>query len=353
MQRKNGLQVVHIDEIEKWNSIVKSFSNYDVYYLAEYLKAFYIHGDGEPILFHYETENTRVLNVAMKRAIKIETQDVSQAQFYDLSTVYGYGGPLIEGVFGESDLMKFDEEYIAKCQKMNIVSEVVRFHPVLKNYIPFESVYEVIELGNTITMDITEIQNILKNMDAKNRNMIRKAQKNNVQIYWGRSPELIVEFKAMYESTMERDQASAYYFFKDNFYSSVLNDLKHNCLIFYAMYKNEIIAMSMILFSNTQIHYHLSASDNSFRNLGATNLLLYEVANWGNSNQFKTFHLGGGLGSKEDNLYKFKKVFNKKSDTVFKIGKKIFLEDVYNHLVDLRINQSKEIRADFFPVYRG
>ncbi|RHB49232.1 GNAT family N-acetyltransferase, partial [Exiguobacterium sp. AM39-5BH] len=345
MQRENGLKVVHIDEIEKWNSIVRSFSNYDVYYLAGYLKAFYIHGDGEPILFHYETEDIKILNVAMKREIKVnasESNDVLKTQFYDLSTVYGYGGPLIEGVFNKTDLIKFDEEYIAKCQEMNIVSEVIRFHPVLENYISFEGVYEIVELGKTITMDITEVQNILKNMDAKNRNMIRKAQKNNVHIYWGRSPELIVKFKTMYESTMERDQATPYYFFKDNFYSSVLNDLKHNCLIFYAIYNYEIIAMSMILFSNAQIHYHLSASDNNFRNLGATNLLLYEVANWGHSNQFKTFHLGGGLGSKEDNLYKFKKVFNKKSKTVFKIGKKIFLHDAYSHLVDLRTNESKE-----------
>jgi len=35
--------------------------------------------------------------------------------------------------------------------------------------------------------------------------------------------------------------------------------------------------------------------------------LLYEAACWGIENGYKTFHLGGGLGSREDSLYQFKK----------------------------------------------
>lgn len=36
-------------------------------WLSGYVKAFQIHGDGEPLLFHYEDERTRGMNVVMKR----------------------------------------------------------------------------------------------------------------------------------------------------------------------------------------------------------------------------------------------------------------------------------------------
>ena len=69
---------------------------------------------------------------------------------------------------------------------------------------------------------------------------------------------------------------------------------------------------------------------------------------------YKTFHLGGGLGSQEDNLYKFKKEFNKNSETHFSIGKKIFDKETYDKLIEIR---KREIGFDdkdtFFPSYRA
>ena len=39
----------------KWDDIVKSFPNYDVYYLSGYVKAFQVHGDGEALLLYYQS----------------------------------------------------------------------------------------------------------------------------------------------------------------------------------------------------------------------------------------------------------------------------------------------------------
>ena len=38
---------------------------------ADYVKAFKIHGDGEPTLFYYEDQNIKAINVVMKRDISI------------------------------------------------------------------------------------------------------------------------------------------------------------------------------------------------------------------------------------------------------------------------------------------
>lgn len=110
----------------------------------------------------------------------------------------------------------------------------------------------------------------------------------------------------------------------------------------------------MMLFSNEQMHYHLSASEREYMKFAPTNLLLYEAACWGAENGYKTLHLGGGLGSKEDGLFNFKKVFNKNSDTYFTIGRKIFDEEKYGELINIRKNSGGfDERSLFFPIYRG
>ena len=64
-----ALQIFTISQTDEWNSTVRSFSNYDVYYLSDYVKAFKFHGDGEPLLFYYNDGKNRGINVVMKRSI--------------------------------------------------------------------------------------------------------------------------------------------------------------------------------------------------------------------------------------------------------------------------------------------
>ena len=59
--------------------------------------------------------------------------------------------------------------------------------------------------------------------------------------------------------------------------------------------------------------------------------------------------MGGGVGSKEDSLYKFKSAFNRNETKQFAIGKKIYLHDVYKNLVQIK---NPDLESDFFPKYR-
>ncbi len=349
--------LVNIDDNEKWDNIVKSFNNFDVYYLAGYVKAFRAHGDGEPKLFFYEDKNIRAINVFMKRDIEKDINfsgKIPPNTFYDAATPYGYGGFLIEGDVTEESLEALKNEYFGFCMNEGIICEFVRFHPVLNNAEILSSVYDISKLGKTITIDLGSQNKIWENFSSNNRRRIRKAKKSGVEIYWGRNKELFDMFIPMYNETMAKDGASEYYYFRNDFYDSILQDLKYNSLMFYAVFESKIISMSIILFSNRQMHYHLSTTDREYRSLAPTNLLLYEAACWGSENGYKTFHLGGGLGSREDSLYRFKKEFNKNANTHFCIGKKIFDKEKNDELVKIRKqNHSFDENNLFFPVYRG
>ncbi|WP_339316200.1 GNAT family N-acetyltransferase [Oceanobacillus sp. FSL W7-1304] len=351
------LSFISAKEEEKWNEIVRSFKDYDTYYLLEYTKGFQTHGDGEPLLIYFEDSSSRAMNVVMKRDISLDKRfngKVPANCYFDTTTPYGYGGFLIEGTTTSDNLKNLQNEYTLACKNEGIISEFVRFHPVMNNYKFLEDIYDIDILGKTITMNLETKELVWKEITGKNRNVIRKALKSGVEIFWGRSSELFEIFIDLYNDTMDKDNASDYYYFKDDFYKSVLNDLRYNSLIFYALYNGKVIAMSIIMFSNKQMHYHLSASDKKFQHLAPTNLLLYEAACWGCENGYKTFHLGGGLGSKEDSLYSFKKAFNKNSNTSFSIGRKIFNEEDYNKLVKIRsVDTNFNRNTSFFPLYRG
>lgn len=342
--------VYTLEEAEQWDATVRSFRDYDTYYLSGYVKAFHIHGDGEPLLFHFDKNGTRGISVAMKRDIANDKHfegALEENMYFDLASPYGYGGWLIEG----NDVDAVMTAYEAWCRKNGIISEFVRFHPVLKNHEKVTGHYEVIPLGETVTMDLSSPETIWANIISKNRNMIRKAQKNGITIYTGRYPEIYETFRVIYNSTMDKDNADEYYYFSPAFYDSVLHDLPQNAQVFYAVLEGKVIAASIMLACNGRMNYHLSGSLREYAHLAPSNLLLYEAALWGCANGCKTLYLGGGVGSGEDSLFKFKRAFYRGEDlNRFHIGKKIFDQERYEQLVEKREDLPE---SGFFPRYRA
>lgn len=342
------IQVFNIEQFELWDKIVRSFKKYDVFWLSGYVKSFLIHGDGEPLLFYYESVHLRGINVVMKRDVANDRKFINKIEkekYFDFATPYGYGGWIIEG----NNVENLFEEYEEWIIKNDIISEFVRFHPVIKNHLESEKFYEVKPLGEVVCMDISSLDLIWNNISSKNRNVIRKSIKNGVRIFNGRFPEIYDKFRNIYNKTMERDNANEYYYFSKAFYQSILSDMEQNAQIFYAEKDEVIISASIILAANGMLNYYLSGSIKEYSNLAATNLLLYKVALWGNANGYKSFYLGGGVGSEEDGLFKFKRAFYKGELSRFYIGKKIYNQEKYDKLTNMRENNENE----YFPQYRA
>lgn len=342
------IQIFDITQSLEWDKVVSSFSEHDIYYMSGYVKAFQIHGDGEPQLFYYERGGLRAIYVYMKRNTAVEG-------WYDSITPYGYGGVLFEGEISEENLKEFWDAYVQTMKAEGIVCNFVRYHPVLANAAPMKAVSDVIDLGKTVAFHLDSPEVIWQNIVPKNRNMIRKAEKNGIEIHHAADMALFKDFVQIYNATMDKDHAEAYYYFGDEFYESIHKDLDGHYEMFYATYEGKIIAMSIMLFANKQMHYHLSGSVLEYRNLAPSNLLLYKAALWGCEHGYKTLHLGGGVGSGEDNLYKFKAAFNRESDYQFSIAKMVFDQEKYDALVAERAERDPDFNSEskFFPLYRS
>lgn len=342
------LTVFSLDQYEQWDSVVRSFAEHDVYWLSGYVKAFYLHGDGDPLLFYYDDGATRGINVVMKRDISRDPHfsgELKEGLYFDFATPYGYGGWIIEGENAEEVF----NAYSAWIEKNSIISEFVRFHPMFQNQEKCKEFYEVIRLGEVVHMELTSPEEIWNNITSKNRNVIRKAIKNDIRIFNGRFPEIYKTFREIYNGTMDKDDAKEYYYFSEKFYESILEDLAQNAQVFWAEKDGQVIAASIMIAANSRMNYHLSGSLREYSSLAPTNLLLYKAALWGHANGYKTLYLGGGVGSGEDNLFKFKRAFFKGDLNSFFIGKKVYDPEKYNELIGLR----EPTESSFFPKYRG
>lgn len=296
-----------------------------------------MHGDGTPYLIDFVgDDNSHFCYVVM-------LSDISEAscfdgiletgKYYDLETPYGYGGPLCDSIVSEGDQKQFILEFCNYAIEHGIVSQFVRFHPLLMNHMLATHIFETRYLHDTIFIDTSSAELILKNMDSKNRNMVRKAAKNGVTIVRKEIDEYH-DFLPIYKETMNKDEADDYYYFEEEYFEAQ-SMLRDNACIFYAMLGKKPIAAAMMYYNDRFIHYHLAGTVTEYRKYAPSNLLLYETACWACEKGIKKFHLGGGI-TQDDNLFGFKKQFNKGGRLPFVIGRTIFDQNAYNELMLLR-----------------
>jgi len=115
-----------------------------------------------------------------------------------------------------------------------------------------------------------------------------------------------------------------------------------------------VLAMDIMIMAGKRMNYHLGGSRLEYRSLEPSSLLMYSAALWGYEHGYESLMIGGGLGSEEDSLLRFKQGFNRRSNYVFKTGRKIFDTDRYQELCVLRKqNGNHNANSTFFPCYRS
>lgn len=341
-----ALQIVSFIEKARWNGIVKSFSDYDVYYLHEYVSAFRHAGDGAPFLIYYNGDRMRLCYPVLCGDIAKSSGFaglLEKGRCYDIATPYGYGGPLAER-YSENEMCRFFALLKAYCNENGIVSQFIRFHPLLGNEAFFAGHCELRSVKRTVFVDTADRDTVYAKLEPRCRGAIKKAGQSRIQICIDNSDEAKAAFVRLYLETMRQRQAAAYYFFNDDFFNDFFLNMAGCCNLFCAVSEGKIISAAVILCCNRNMHYHLSGSDGAFRRLSPNNLLLYTAACWGADNGYKKFHLGGGVEA-DDSLFLFKKAFNKKGQLDFYVGRSIFSREKFDRLVKLRADSD----PDFNP----
>lgn len=317
----------------------------DIYFEEKYARLYEKIEGGVFTKIDFEDENGSITHMFIKRKIP------NTSNLYDLITPYGYGGPLINSIKTNKEKLvdAFNVFFDDYAKKYGIVSEFVRFHPLIENHVPFKSMYNAKEIRNTVVTNIEQKDTFSHQFSKSTRKKIRKLIKDDYQFRYTKS---LSEFIKIYYDTMERNAATEFYYFDNNYFYELSENFNDNYIVIEIVKDGVVVSSGLYLVYNEYMHAHLSGTLKEYIYDSPAYLIKYAAVLWAEeANLLKLFHGGGTSNSLDNGVYRFKKRFaTNTEDKPFYIGKKIWQNDLYDQLVSSRKENLENV--EFFPLYR-
>ena len=301
-----------------WDGLLTELGYADAYLRRAYVEGACVLEPGRPVLLEHD-------DAVFACIVRDEPRDVVSP--------YGYGGPVGAG-------RGFWPAYEDWCRESGVVTTFVRFHPLYENH--RGAPVHVEALAPTVGWRLEG--DLLAGMHPKHRNAVRKAAGSGLEV---RASAGLGAFVPLYEETMRRAGAAPFYVFSPAYWYA-LERLADGLVRFDAFWAGDVVASALCLATPPWLHYHLGATAEAGRALGATTLLLYEAAVWARERRYERFHLGGGLGGKRDSLHEFKRRFDPGGELEAAVGKAVHDPATYRAL-----GGDPDDLSGFFPAYRA
>jgi hypothetical protein len=349
---------------------------HDVFHTAAYHRFSQERGEGEAFLAVYGRPEKFLAFPYLLRRVA-ECEGLEDSLWYDISSVYGYPGPVASGVGSDESFLRCAWNALVDLwRQQQAVTVFSRFHPLLENHLwlsgmsPADAsmlltgeLYEsnnvgLVATGETVTIDlqlpeseiVRDYQKILRQEIAGGRRLGLRTEEDVA----GGSLE---EFAALYHLTMSRNRASAEYFFTEGYFRDFCRALHPHVHVMVTRQGTDIAAAGLFLEYQGFVHAHLAGTNERFRALSPLKVLLDDVRRWGAARGNHSFHLGGGRGGRDDSLLAFKRRFSRRRHQ-FVTGRWILDAGAFRSLCERRLeylrraNQESEA-SDFFPLYRA
>ena len=319
----------------------------DIYFDSSYPKLYEKMENGKARTIYVSNEHGTVISHVLLRKIVISTEK----QYYDLVTPYGYGGPIITSLKGDREklIQSFFDEMTRYTKENKIVSEFVRFHPIIGNGIDFKDIYNSQFDRKTVGTNVRDYE-LEEEFSKSARKYIKRAIKAGITYEIIINPQEVNEFKEVYYSTMDRDQADCYYYFDDEYFEQCIQRLGEHVLYVKVYLENKVIAAGFYFVYGDIIECHLSGSLSEYLHLSPAYITKIATAKWAKEHGIHFIHYGGGTSRDQENsLYQFKKKFGKNTEFDFYIGKKIWNKKAYAELCRIKGIDSE---VEYFPAYR-
>lgn len=341
MNLMTNIEILTLSKASIWRSLLEELpiEQQDIYFTPEYYRLHEKNGDGKAICFVYRNDGNLALYPFLLNSVNLLGFNLNK-EYYDIQGVYGYNG-VVASCFDSSFIKKFYNAFDGYCKNSNIIAEFTRFHPLMRNELFSMNNIDTIVDRQTIFLDLNlSYEHIWKySFSSINRNMIRKAIKNEIKIEVSNNIKL---FYSIYSLTMQNVGADEYYYFSESYFKNIKELLKEDSEFLVAWYKGEPICVMILLVHKKYAHYHLSGRKNEYSNLGVNNYILNESIKYAKDRNCEVFHFGGGTsGNDSDSLLKFKSNFSKEKSE-FIIGKRILNADIYHSVINQWENKYPE-----------
>lgn len=265
---------------------------------------------------------------------------------YDATSPYGYGGPVVQG---DVDLPAVGAAIDAWSRHNRVVTTFLRLHPLTGNAAWCPPSARVIPLGATVAWRLDGDGDLHAGMHSHHRRAVNRAQRAGVTTLVREGPHDLGAFRAMYEHTMRRQQASPYYFFPTPYWDALSDGAGGTLVVVEAHHDGAPVAMLVCMRDAHTLHYHLGATADAARALNASNACFLAAAQWGRDQGLTRMHLGGGVGADTtSSLFVFKHRYDPGSTPhPFHVATWVHDPDAYRRLT------GGDDTTGFFPPWRA
>lgn len=330
-----------INDGEAWQRLLGKFPSYDFVHTYDFHRLSQLNGEGDPVMYVLKDDTSKPL-----LSWQVLKRPIEGTPYVDLSSVYGYGGPLL---YDSCDLQNRFNMIWQRMKEDGAVALFSRMHPYFIDSIELE-ILKGQRLGDVVIVDVGEKEGVLSRYRGSHRREIVNALSNGLEIAVDWNFESLEEFYSIYRQSMLDLHANDYYMFSLGYFRRLVASTDFKVILIFASFNGQKIASSMFIVTGEIMQYYLSGTVAAHRKIAASKAIIARAHELASELGLKALILGGGVGSQKDALYKFKCGFSKTTKP-FYVTKKILNEPIYDRLCAARSVDPEKIC--FFPAYRG
>lgn len=345
-------------ESDCWMKILQQCGVYDIYHLPEYHQL--VENDKtRAVLFVLQAGAATVAMPLLLRRIE-GLPGIEDSAYQDVTSVYGYPGPISNLQQPSGEVQRFFAMALHNYfDREKVVAAFSRLHPIFDQAAYLSNLDgRVLAVGPTVTIDLKlPVAVQCQQYRGSHRREIERAKREGVDCIHDQEWQYLDAFIEIYYQTMDRHRATDDYYFSHNYFTRLCALLKGKLHLFVARKDGVVISGALFTRCNSIIQYHLAGTDGRYRKLAPSKLILDTVRQWGVTTGAAILHLGGGLGSREDDLFRFKAGFSNLR-CQFSVWQMVVNPRIYSHFVEQKRawrqrNGLNPMDADYFPAYRG
>jgi len=345
------LEASNREQHEKWLRLWTALPGREVFAHPDYAQLF-LEPDSEALCASWEVDTDVVLFPFVMRQLS-NLPGATSDKIYDIITPYGYGGAFFGG---QPVATQFWAGFRRWCEEKRVVSCFARLSLFPTQVLPFDGVISKQQYNVVCNLKSTPGK-IWEQYEAKVRKNVKRAVRCDLTVEVDDCGARLQEFYQIYQSTMERRAAKQFYLFSESFFTNLVQRLRGMYCFFHVLHEGKVVSTELVLLSSSRMYSFLGGTLSSHYSMRPNDLLKHSIIEWGISRGLLDFVLGGGAAP-NDGIFAYKKSFAPEGLHPFMVGKQIYDDKLYGHLVQQRKDWLQESyrsieNTDFFPLYRA
>lgn len=325
--------------LEEWDPLVRRLNGDTTFHSADYHRASaQLEPSGTiPVLLHHRGYRSETVLPLLLRPLP-------HAAGWDATSIYGYAGPLTAAPAADAG-REFGAAVDAWAIRNQVVASFIRYHPLLENHRIGPAQASPSHVGHTVVWQLARDGDPRSRMHSHHRRAARRADRAGLEIRISSHPTSLDHFRALHQLTMHRLKAAAFYDFTDGYWNALANS--SSTILVEGLLNEQTVAAVLCLTSPPFLHYHLGASTEPGRSIGASHRVLVAAAEWATRAGLQAFDLGGAPGGSDSPLFRFKQRFDPEAQqTPLYVGRWVHDTTRYADLA------ARSTPSGYFPPWR-